>query len=712
MNELASRIARDLDLPLAAVAAVLALLDEGATVPFIARYRKERTGLLDEVAIRAIADRRDMLSDLDKRRATILASIREQGQLTAALEQALMACTTKAALEDLYLPFKKKRKTKASVARERGLEPLALKILAQPRSFDLGREARPYVSAKNELPDEAAVWDGARDIVAELVSDRADVRAHVRAIFGKHARVATSAIKKATEGKRTAYEDYYDFREPGTRIPSHRYLAIARGEDEGVLRVKLEIDDDKIVGDVHRMVGVDRRSPAAGALEQATREGYERLLRPSIENETRAELKARAEREAATVFAKNLESILLAPPLGERAVLAIDPGFRTGCKVVALSAQGELLMHKTVFPHGSAAERARAAAELQAIARRHPADTIAVGSGTGGRETEAFVREAVPDTTVVSVSEAGASVYSASDIARAEFPDLDLTYRGAVSIGRRLQDPLAELVKIDPKALGVGQYQHDIPEKLLRERVDVVVETAVNRVGVDVNTASPSLLEHVAGIGPTLAKNIVAHRQQHGAFTGRSALRKVSGLGPQRFEQAAGFLRIRRGEHPLDASAVHPERYALVERMARDVGSSTDKIVGDAPAIAKIDIRRYFGDDLGEPTLRDIVAELARPGRDPRAAFEAPRFRDDVNGVADLEVGMELEGVVTNVTPFGAFVDIGVHQDGLVHVSELADRFVEDPHEVVHPGQRVTVRVLSVDHERKRIALSRKGTRT
>jgi len=694
-----------------AVAAVRALLDEGATVPFIARYRKERTGGLDEVAIRRIDEVRARLVELDKRRQVIVDALTDDGLLTPALADALARATTKTELEDLYLPFKKKRKTRASAARERGLGPLAERIVAQPRSGDPRREAAAFVSPAKGVADVDLALAGARDIVAEVVCERADVRQATRDVFMRRARVASSAVKKATEGQRTRFEDYYAYGEPADRIPSHRYLAIDRGEAEGFLKVKLELDDERVVADLVRRAGHDARSPFARELADAVADGYTRLLRPAIENEVRAALKARADAEAVDVFAKNLEAILLAPPLGESVVLAIDPGFRTGCKCVVVDATGALVAHATIFPHTG--DGARAARDLLALVDAHAPAAIAVGNGTGGRETEAFVRAALGPrrVIVVAVSEAGASVYSASEIAREEMPDLDLTYRGAVSIGRRLQDPLAELVKVEPRALGVGQYQHDVDQALLAGRLDAVVETAVNRVGVELNTASAPLLGHVAGIGPALARAIVKHRNDHGPFRSRRQLRDVTGLGPARFEQCAGFLRVRRGEHPLDASAVHPERYALVERIAADLGTPLARLVGDGAAAARIDPRRYVSGEVGEPTLADIVSELARPGRDPRASFEAPAFRDDVNELDDLTPGMELDGVVTNVTNFGAFVDIGVHQDGLVHVSELADRFIRDPHEVARPGQRIKVRVVSIDHARKRIALSARAPR-
>jgi uncharacterized protein len=708
-------VARRLDLPPRGVGAVIALLADGNTVPFVARYRKEATGGLDEVQIAAVEAAWKGALALEKRREAILHAIAEAGKLDAALERLVRACDDKQALEDLYLPFKRKRKTRASAARDRGLGPLAERILAQAPGGHPERDAARFVG--EEVPDAAAALAGARDIVAEVMSERADVRVVTRELTVRHGRVTSKAVKKATDGERTRFEDYYAFEEALGRVASHRYLAIRRGETEGVLRVGVALDTDAMVGRLERTMGVAERSPWAAQLREAIREGYTRLLAPSIENEVRGDLGDWAEREAVDVFATNLRNLLLAAPYGKHAVVAMDPGFRTGCKCAALDPMGRFLGAVTVYPH-TTKDPSAAAAELVAFVRRHGADAVAVGSGTAGRETFDFARAALADAglapgspggvMVVSVSEVGASVYSASEVARDEFPTLDLTIRGAISIGRRLQDPLAELVKVDPKSLGVGQYQHDVTEGLLGERLDGVVASCVNHVGVELDTASAALLAHVAGIGPTLAKRIVAWRDEHGAFPTRSKLLSVPGLGPKTFEQAAGFLRIRAAKNPLDASAVHPERYALVERMAQDLGVDVRRLVGDPTLAARIDLRRYVGGDVGEPTLRDILAELARPGRDPRESFEAPRFRDDVRTLDDLVPGMEMEGVVTNVTAFGAFVDIGVHQDGLVHVSELADRFVKDPFAVVQVGKRITVRVVSVDRERKRIALTAK----
>ncbi len=702
-----ARLARELELPPAGVGAVLHLLDDGNTVPFIARYRKEATGSLDEVQIRAVAERRAYLAELDKRRAAVLESIAEQGSLDEALRARIAAAATKAELEDLYLPYKPKRRTRATIARERGLEPLAERILAQPAEGDAAAEAAAFVDAEREVPDAAAALAGARDIVAERVAERAGLRAMVREAFAARGRLVTALArggeKRDPEGK---FRQYHQHAEPVARIPSHRYLAIRRGEREKVLRVHIEVEAEPLLARLFTAVGLQPDTPFGGELRRAVEDAYQRLLAPGLETEVRGALKERADREAVEVFAANLDNLLLAPPLGARPVLGVDPGLRTGCKLAAVDASGRLRSTGTLFLARSAAERERAAAEVRAVAAELEPAAVAVGNGTGGREAEAFLRGTLEGATVVQVSEAGASVYSASELARAEFPDQDVTVRGAISIARRLQDPLAELVKIEPKAIGVGQYQHDVHQPLLARKLDEVVESCVNRVGVELNTASAPLLARVAGIGARLAERIVAQREQSGRFGSRQALRGVAGLGDKTFEQAAGFLRIRDGAHPLDASAVHPERYGLVERMARDLGVELAALVGDAAAAGRIAPERYAGDGVGEPTLRDILAELAKPGRDPRDRFEPVRFRDDVQAIGDLRAGMQLEGVVTNVTAFGAFVDIGVHRDGLVHISELADRFVRDPHQVVRVGDRLSVRVLDVDQQRKRISLS------
>ncbi len=663
--------------------------------------------------IRAIEERRAYLLAVEERRGAILTSIAKQGALTPALRSAIEACTTKAALEDLYLPFKPRRRTRARIARERGLEPLAARMLAQPSSGDPRREAAAFVDRERGVPDVDAALAGARDIAAEVVSERADVRAAVRTTLFERGAITSKAIKSKTK-QPTKFEHYYEFREAARTIPSHRFLAILRGERDGFLRVKVDVDAERLVRRVQQLASVRFGSPFGAELVEAIADGYKRLLAPSVENELRVALKERSDIAAVQVFADNLTSLLLAAPLGARAIIGIDPGIRTGCKCVAVSDTGAFLGNTTVYLHRGDAGTSRARDELRAFIRKYPPAAIAVGNGTGGRESESFVRtllrdDGPQDVFVVQVNESGASIYSASEIARDEFPDLDLTIRGAISIARRLQDPLAELVKLDPKAIGVGQYQHDVNQALLQRKLGEVVETCVNRVGVNLNTASAALLSYVAGISKGVAKKIVAHRDERRGFETRRQLLKVSGLGPRAFEQAAGFLRIRGGAQPLDASAVHPERYGLVANMAADLGVGVSELVGNAQLARRIDHARYVTGDVGEPTLRDIVGELEKPGRDPREEFSPPKFRDDVQSLDDLEVDMQLQGVVTNVTAFGAFVDIGVHQDGLVHISELADRFVKDPNEVVHVGDKINVRVLSVDLPRKRISLSARG---
>ena len=707
----APRIAEELRLPVVGVRAVARLLLEGATVPFIARYRKEQTGGLDEVAIRAIEERRDYIVELEDRRRTILGAIDEQGKLTPDLRRAIEACRTKADLEDLYVPFKAKRRTRATMARERGLEPLARRILAQPTSGDPLREAAPFVDPAREVPDALAALAGARDVVAEIVAERADVRSLVRASFDREGVVECAAVAAKTKVP-TKFEVYYDFAERAKTIPSHRFLAILRGEEEGILRVKIRVDDDALAFAIAGRVGWRRGGPFAAELQAAVVDATKRLLMPSIEGDVRAELKEASDVEAVKIFAENVSKLLLAPPLGRRTVLGIDPGQRTGCKCVVVDDTGKLLTHALIQLVGGSAALEQAKATLAGLVTKFRPFAVAVGNGTHGRETADFSRSVLEGVSskalVVLVSESGASVYSASDVAREEFPELDLTVRGAISIARRLQDPLAELVKIDPKAIGVGQYQHDVRPALLLRKLDEVVESCVNAVGVELNTASAPLLARVAGLGPALAKKIVAHREKVGAFRARKDLLKVAGLGPKAFEQAAGFVRIRDAQDPLDASAVHPERYSLVERIAKDAGVDVRALVGSESLAAKIPWASYASGDVGLPTLDDIRREVVKPGRDPRDSFEAPTFRDDVRKIEDVKAGMELEGCVTNVTAFGAFVDLGVHQDGLVHVSQLSDRFVKDPHAVVRVGDRIKVRVLEVDLARKRIALTAK----
>jgi uncharacterized protein len=703
-------VAAELNLPLRGVAAVVKLLAEGATVPFIARYRKEVTGGLDEVQIRDIGEKRTYVLELEERRGTVLDEIGKQGKLTDELKKKILGCTTKQALEDLYLPYKPKRRTRAIIARERGLQPLADRILAQPLEGDPKAEAAAFVDPSKEVADVTVALAGARDIVAETIAETAEARAAVRETFEKEAVLSSEAVpEKTTEP--TKFEQYYEFSEAITTIPSHRFLAIRRGERDGVLRTKLTIDPERVLPRLAGIAKLEPKSPFAEELRTAIGDGLKRLLVPSVETDVRVELKLKSDRAAVDVFADNLRHLLLAAPLGTKRVIGIDPGIRTGCKVAVVDETGKYLENHVVYLQQGAHKEEEAARLLVALVKKHEPFAVAIGNGTAGRETESFAKKVLsaaglPTVIVVPVSEAGASVYSASDVAREEFPDLDLTVRGAISIARRLQDPLAELVKIDPKSIGVGQYQHDVFQPLLARKLGEVVESCVNHVGVELNTASAPLLSYVAGIGPSLAKKIVAHRESKGRFGSRKGLLEVSGLGPRAFEQSAGFLRVRESEHPLDASAVHPERYALVEKMAADLGVPLAKLVGNADLVKTIDVSKYVSESVGEPTLRDILAELLKPGRDPRATFEPPQFRDDVKELSDLKEGMVLEGVVTNVTAFGAFVDVGVHQDGLIHVSRLADRFVRDPAEVVKVGDKLKVKVLEVDLARKRISLS------
>ena len=704
MSAPARSIAAALGLPEPKVAAALSLFDEGATVPFVARYRKEKTGSLDETELRAILERRDLLAALTKRREAVRATLAEQGQLTSSLEGLLATCESRAELEELYAPFKKKRKTRADTARELGLAPLARRILDQPRQGDPAAEARRYVRPP-AVPDVDAALAGARDIVAEELAADPRHRAEVRRVVEVHGRVSAKLVAEHVDAQR--FRDYEDHDEAVAHIASHRWLAISRGEELGALRVGVRSDVQRTVEHVTGGCRVDSRSPYREELAAAVADAVKRLLLPAAERAVRADLTERAHDHAIDVFAKNLHALLLAAPLGSVPVLGVDPGIRTGCKCAAVDATGAVVGHDTAYLVG---RNRPDTGPLETLIRAHRPRAIAVGNGTGGREALDAVHETVSrlgvDTIVVSVNEAGASVYSASELAVAELGQFDVTVRGAVSIARRLQDPLAELVKIDPKSIGVGQYQHDVDQGKLVRRLGDVVESCVNRVGVDLNTASPALLGHVAGIGPKLASRVVSHREAAGSFTSRRQLRDVTGLGAKTYEQCAGFLRIRDGANPLDGSAVHPERYKLVERMARDLGVRVAQLVGDGAQARRIDLARYEDADTGRETLQDIVAELDKPGRDPRDSFEAASYRDDVREIDDLAAGMVLEGVVTNVTDFGAFVDIGVHRDGLVHISQLASGFVRSPHDVVHPGQRVRVKVVEVDAARKRISLS------
>jgi uncharacterized protein len=704
---LSSTIARELSLAPQQVAGALALFDEGNTLPFIARYRKEATGGLDEVQLRDIRDRAQYLRELADRRAAILKSIEEQGKLDDALESRIHAAETKQALEDLYLPFKPKRRTRAMIARERGLEPLAELLWAgETKSAALSEAAAAYVDAAKEVPDVEHALAGARDILAERLADDATLRGRVREIT-RNDGVAKSRAVTGKEKEVSKFQDYYDFAQPLKDLPSHRMLAIRRGETEGFLVWSIDAPAERIVSEMDATyVG---KNAAADQMKLVVQDAYKRLIAPAVEVDLRVELKTRADEEAISIFGRNLEQLLLAPPAGERVVIGLDPGFRTGVKVAVVSKTGAVVATDTFFLH----QPERFAQSLLAYVARFNPDLISIGNGTASRETETLTRDILAERKlekpqVVVVNESGASVYSASDLARDELPDLDVSLRGAVSIARRLQDPLAELVKIDPKSIGVGQYQHDVSQPRLKARLDEIVESCVNRVGVEINTASVSLLSYVAGIGPSLAANIVKARDSKGGFQSRKDLTDVPRLGSKAFEQAAGFLRVRGGAHPLDASAVHPERYPLVERMANDVGIPLANLIGNEPQLQKLELKKYVSDDVGLPTLQDILSELKKPGRDPREAFEPPAFRADVTEPKHLTEGMELEGVVTNIVAFGAFVDIGVHQDGLVHVSQLSDRYVQDPNAVVTVGQKVKVRVMSVDLERNRIALTMK----
>jgi uncharacterized protein len=705
--QLIATIAAELTLAPQQVAGALALFDEGNTLPFIARYRKEATGGLDEIQLRDVRDRAQYLRELGDRRVAILKSIEEQGKLDAALKARIEAADTKQALEDLYLPFKPKRRTRAMIARERGLEPLAELLWAGAADTpDLQAAAAAYVDAAKEVPDVDHALAGARDILAERIADDADLRGRVRdrtrAEGVVKARVATGKANEVSK-----FQDYYDFSQPLKDLPSHRMLAIRRGETEGFLVWSIDAPAERIVADME--LDYASKNAAGDQMRLVVQDAYKRLIAPAVEVDLRLELKTRADEEAISIFGRNLEQLLLAPPAGERVVIGLDPGFRTGVKVAVVSKTGAVVATDTFYLH----QPDRFAQSLLAYVARFDPDLISIGNGTASRETETLTRDLLTERKlarpqVVVVNESGASVYSASELAREELPDLDVSLRGAVSIARRLQDPLAELVKIDPKSIGVGQYQHDVSQPRLKARLDETVESCVNRVGVEINTASVSLLSYVAGIGPSLAANIVKARDAKGGFGSRKDLTGVPRLGAKAFEQAAGFLRVRGGEHPLDASAVHPERYGLVEQMATDVGIPLADLIGNDARLKTLQLERYVSADVGLPTLQDILNELKKPGRDPREAFEPPAFRADVTEPKHLTEGMELEGVVTNIVAFGAFVDIGVHQDGLVHVSQLADRYVADPNAVVSVGQKVKVKVMSVDLERNRIALTMK----
>lgn len=678
----------------------IALLDEGATIPFISRYRKEATGSLDEVQVAAIRDLRDQYVELEKRREAILKSLQELDKLTPELEKAVRGAETLAKLEDIYLPYKPKRKTRAMAAREKGLQELANQIRLQGLKD-------PEVLAAEYLDDVEEALAGARDILAEEMMETAEAREEARNLFTRKTTVK-STVAKGKKDEGIKYKDYFDWSESLAQAPSHRILALFRGENEGILNLNLSGPDEEVLTKLERRF-LTGNNACAKQVGLAIQDGYKRLLMPAMETEMRAEAKKRADEEAIRVFAENIRQLLLAAPLGQKRVLALDPGFRTGCKVVCLDEQGTLLANTAVYPHNGPGQAAEAAQTIQAWVKQYKVQAIAIGNGTAGRETESFVRGLkLEGITIIMVNESGASIYSASEAAREEFPDKDVTVRGAVSIGRRLMDPLAELVKIDPKSIGVGQYQHDVDQKKLQASLDDTVISCVNSVGVELNTASKQILSYVSGLGPQLAQNIIDYRTKNGPFLKRTDLKKVTRLGEKAFEQAAAFLRIRNAKNPLDASAVHPERYEIVEKMAKDLNCKVADLLANESLRKQIRLSNYVSAEVGMPTLTDIMEELAKPGRDPREQFEAFEFTEGVNSIKDLRVGMSLPGIVTNITNFGAFVDIGVHQDGLVHVSQLADKFVKDPNEVVKVAQKVQVRVTEVDEGRKRIALSMK----
>lgn len=707
INIYAKMIGKALGLSERSAINTLQLLDEGCTIPFISRYRKERTGNLDEVQITAISDAYDKLKEISKRKDTVVKTITEQGKMTDDLQRRIDACWDANELEDIYMPFKPKRRTKAQVAREQGLEPLSL-ILMMQRERNIEAAAQRFV--KEGVKDVAAAIKGAQDIVAEMVSEDERSRQQVRSSFRREAIITSKVVKAKADSEEAAkYSDYFDFSEPLRRCSSHRLLAMRRGENEGILRISISADDDVCLDKLKRQF-VHGFGPCQALVGEAVEDAYKRLLKPSIETEFANMSKEKADDEAIGVFAENLRQLLLSAPLGQKRVMGIDPGFRTGCKVVCLDAQGNLLHHEAIFPHPPVNKASVAAHQVEQMVEKYNIEAIAIGNGTASRETTQFVKQLQfgHDVKQFVVSEDGASVYSASKTARDEFPDEDVTVRGAVSIGRRLMDPLAELVKIDPKSIGVGQYQHDVDQSKLKKSLDQTVESCVNLVGVNLNTASQHLLTYVSGLGPTLAKNIVEYRKANGAFASRAQLKKVARLGPSAFEQCAGFLRIPGARNPLDNSAVHPESYHIVEQMAKDNHCTVAQLIGDAAKRKAVDIKKYVTDTVGMPTLTDIMAELEKPGRDPREQIEEFEFDKNVTSVDDLVAGMVLPGIVTNITNFGAFVDVGVHQDGLVHVSQLADRYVADPTQVVKLHQHVKVRVVEVDRKRNRISLSMK----
>ena len=702
------QITREFSLQQKYVKAVAELLGEGATIPFISRYRKELTGSMDEVMVANVRDRLEQLRELDKRREAIISSIEKQDKLTPELMQKIVVASTLAELEDIYLPYKPKRKTRASAAREKGLEPLAQKIFDQDK-FGVQEFARTFVDAGKGVNDVEEALEGARDIIAEWISENPESRKKMRELFWKEG-IIEAKVLKGKEAEGVKYKDYFEWKEPVAKTPSHRLLALRRGEKESILALDIFPPEESAIEALERQF-VKGENNSSEQIRLAIKDSYKRLLRPSLETEIRMESKIKADEEAIKVFAANLKELLLSAPLGQKNVLALDPGFRTGCKLVCLDRQGKLLHYETIFPNEPQRDIAKSAVLVKQLVEKFSIEAIAIGNGTASRETETFVRNIGLSNKVLiaMVNESGASVYSASDVAREEFPDKDLTVRGAVSIGRRLMDPLAELVKIDPKSIGVGQYQHDVDQMKLKQGLDDVVMSCVNSVGVEINTASKELLSYVSGLSPSLARNIVEYRNQHGPFPSRQSLMQVPRLGEKVFEQAAGFLRIHQAGNPLDTSAVHPESYPIVEKMAQDMGCSVKDLMNSAELRKQLDLKKYITDKVGIPTLTDILTELEKPGRDPRDTFEVFSFTEGVNSIQDLKIGMKLPGIVTNVTNFGAFVDVGVHQDGLVHISHLSDKFVKDPKEAVTVQQKVMVTVVEVDVPRKRIGLSMKS---
>jgi protein Tex len=701
-----STIAKELGINESQIQAVAVLLDEGATIPFIARYRKEATGSLDEIAITSIRDRLNQLKELDSRREAILKSLEKHGHLTDELKEAVFAAETMAILEDIYLPYRPKRRTKATIAVEKGLEPLA-KIIFEQKGKDPYVLAADFVDSEKKVDSIEEALTGARHIIAEWINEDSKARAWLRRLFTEKG-IMRSTVASGMESNGAKYKDYFDWEEPVVKAPSHRILAMRRGEKEDILNLTISPPEKDAIAILDKLF-VNGDGKDSKQVTLAVRDSYKRLLSRSMETETRLVSKERADAEAIKIFEDNLRQLLLAPPLGANRVMGIDPGFRTGCKIACLDRQGKFLHHETIYPHLSEKKTQEASQTVKKLCQSYQIEAMAIGNGTAGRETEDFVKSlGIDDVHVILVNESGASVYSSSAIAREEFPDLDLTIRGAISIGRRLMDPLSELVKIDPKSIGVGQYQHDVDQSSLKQALDDVVISCVNSVGVDVNQASIRLLTYVSGLGPQLAKNIVVYRNENGPFRSRMALKNVPRLGPKAFEQSVGFLRINKGDNPLDASAVHPESYHIVDAMARDIGCKVTDLMADETLKKKMDISKYVTDTIGIPTLNDILDELSKPGRDPRESFKAFSFAEGIKEIKDLKPGMKLPGIITNVTAFGAFADIGVHQDGLVHISELSDRYVKNPADVVKVNQKVMVTVINIDIDRGRISLSMK----